>query len=326
MSFLILIALIFVIMIILGIVFGESDNSSRQKRPTGNRREAEEKLEEAMKNLAEKLVELPNDLQEEWLRENINDLEARREIRAKIRQLEKKQKRAEDKFIADMERIFLEHAYPMFIFFVRSDRNFEKVRFEAFKREIVSEDLEDEKKRGKDVDARKRELNAILKEARSVPYGELESELSKNSAAFFSELRKSVKKDSSFRLCIKEVPFAVMNNISAILKNGGKITDKDFRWLDIVAKNFCLDWDEYQLWKEKELPAVLYRSGEVSRRDVEEMLGITPAMSKSEKLSKLNNVYREWNAKKNSQDAGTRAHAQKMVNLIAEMRVELTKN
>lgn len=319
-------------------VLGERDNSSPQNagnadrpHPTGNRREAEEKLEEAMKNLAEKLVELPKDLQEEWLQKNINDLEARMEIRAKIRSLKEKQKRAKDKFIADMERIELEHAYPMWIFFVRSERNFERVRFEAFNREIVSKDLEDEKEQGKDVDARKRELNAVLKEAQAIPYGDLESELSKNSAAYFSKLKKIVKKVSSFNggdgdVFIKEASLVVMKDISAILKNGGKITDKDFRWLDIVAKNFCLDWDEYQQWKEKELPAVLHRSGEVSRCDVEKMLGITPSMSKAEKLSKLNKAYREWNAKKNSQDAGTCAHAQKMVNLIAEMRVELTKN
>lgn len=211
-------------------------------------------------------------------------------------------------------------ATAIFVIFARCNRD----TFEARKnilRKVINGLIPNEEEKQEGYLFTKEEANEIYRKAQALPYGLLKTHLQ-------SYLRKIYRNrhlfdvfndsdESFFEICSR----LFLGEIFDICRVG--TTEKDIEFLDLLAQElFPSKFQDYLKKRNEALPPILLkRSYASSEIDLE--LGLTPKMSREEKLAQLSKLYREWNAKKNSQDPGTRENARKMTELIAKKRAEI---
>ena len=89
--------------------------------------------------------------------------------------------------------------------------------------------------------------------------------------------------------------------------------------LDLIrslARQLDVNYERLRSMEEKILPIAIH----ATEGNVDEMLGITPAMSTGDIRKHLNREYRKWNDRQSSNDPDVREQAIEMLRLIAESR------
>lgn len=218
-------------------------------------------------------------------------------------------------------------ATAIFVIFARCNRD----TFEARKnilRKGINTLIADEEGRQKGLLFTKEEANEIYRKAQALPYGLLKTHLQSYLRKIYrnrhiidifynGSIASNASEEYFFEIC----SCFYLGEIFDICRVG--TTEKDIEFLDLFAQElFPSKFQDYLKKRNEALPPILLkRSYASSEIDLE--LGLTPKMSREEKLAQLSKLYREWNAKKNSQDPGTRENARKMTELIAKKRAEI---
>lgn len=217
-----------------------------------------------------------------------------------------------------------EFLIPVLIAFARCNNDIMSSAKKNFIEKSVREFLKEmEKGTVIDVYAEQKAINKIIQETLHYPYGYLEALIKTNIQKFQSTTLVELQ-------CIKmtvsdtpEIGVSVLDELLELLANEGTpVTEKERRWLDIVARELHIDEDEYKKSFNKAFPPIIFNKN-LTKNEILIELGVTPRMNDEEKRRQLSKVYREWNAKKNSSEEITRVNAQRIVELISKLRAEL---
>ena len=93
----------------------------------------------------------------------------------------------------------------------------------------------------------------------------------------------------------------------------------ELKMLDDIAKYANLNQETVQKMREKELPISIYTQTSDNK---ESLVGILPSMSKSEIKKHLRKEYTKWNARVSNADPTIREQANKMIEIIVELRTK----
>lgn len=118
-----------------------------------------------------------------------------------------------------------------------------------------------------------------------------------------------------------DIKFQIMELLLDVAGADDVAAKHETDFLNDLAHRMGLDLDEYKNMRDKALPISIYETNSNdSGEQIEGMLGITAAMSVTEKKSQLSKEYRKWNALKNSSDPVKSKQAKDMVKAIGELR------
>lgn len=123
-----------------------------------------------------------------------------------------------------------------------------------------------------------------------------------------------------------DLKFMIMELLLDVASEDGVADVHETKFLNTLAKEMGIDFDEYKSMRDKALPISIYRSNDLSSsgEQIEDMLGLTPDMTIAQKKKQLSKEYRKWNALKNSSDDKKSKQAKDMIDAISRLRNEIS--
>lgn len=176
----------------------------------------------------------------------------------------------------------------------------------------------------------KSEIECIKQWAKSNIYGDPDNCTNnrKLEKAFNKTVKffKKGKKVDITRLCmelVQNAPLAYRYDVLALclcaVETKGIITAAQLKMLKDVALRLEVDMEKFRSMFEQLAPVATHQV-----KDMELLFGINSQMSKDQRLEKLNQEYRKWNARVTSPDRSVRNQAELMLDLIAQTRGKYT--